>query len=168
MANQSDFQIIEEAGEYFVAVPTEIDGNPTTWSDYYYIFPNPVTLEEDVIDDETGQVTGTQYVPSKLEMRKERVRFLESGGNRVIKTIDGDSFWLIKMPEDFLIDSGYQPGNENPEVEDWNIGGAYGDNTILPFIPQRTAEYANNPDFSSALIIPTWGQSITGLINEKY
>ena len=168
MANLSDYSIIEVSGEYVVAVPTQIDGNPTTWSSYYYLFENPVTLEEDIIDEETGQVIGTQYVPSKLEMRIENIQFLVSGGNRVVQAVNGNPHWLIKMPNDFLIDSGYQPNVDKPKAEDWNIGGAYGDNKIFPFIPQRATEYGDVSDIFTGLIVNTWNETVAILLNQKY
>jgi hypothetical protein len=152
------YNIISENGEYYIAVKTESQGIENTYTEFYYLYENPVTPEkttETEVDPETGEETEVEVITySKLEMRKEPIEYLKSGGNRVIKNLSGIDHWLIKMPKDFLIKREYQPGLNKPKAEEYNIGGSYqirassarGGSviktiTVLPFIAKRVGDY---------------------------
>lgn len=134
MASSSNFTVVQELGEYVIPVSTD-----TAWSAFYYLYENPVTLEREVKDEEGNVILDendepvTEYVPSKLAMRIEPISYLMSGGSRYTS----NNQWFVLMPNDFIIQEAYQPGNNNPKAEEWNIGSSDGDTDLYPFIPQR-------------------------------
>lgn len=191
------YPIISENGEYYIAVETKSQNIANTYTEFYYLYENPVTLEKDVLDendepvlDEAGNQV-TEYVPSKLEMRKEPIEYLISGGNRVTKNLSGVEHWLIKMPKDFVIKPEYQPSLDKPKAEKYSIGGTYQvrvylpkggsfprTETVLPFLPQRIGDYADNfvrsgtPKGGTTITLGDiqreWKVQILNLLNQKY
>jgi hypothetical protein len=285
----ANYQIYQEGGTYYLAVRTERNGEPNIWTQFNYLYVNPVTpLNEDenieysaieeitvpettlfnstvpeftfvkwdglfedspyelktddnikitkngieltgyffgkrfgnvtfdsarisfkppladtdlgvkvsadgfFVDDVVLTRTKTITTYSKQEMRQEPVRFLKSGGNKVVRVIDGKDHWLIKMPEDFIIDQGYQPGVNKPKAEEFNIGGSTTDRVpgsrggtvlqtrgILPFIAKRAFDYAEeftispNPRGGQAgrsvsAVRQVWAAKVAELMAVKY
>lgn len=193
----ANYQIYQEGGTYYLAVRTERNGEPNIWTQFNYLYVNPVTpkvVTETQTDPDTGEESEVEVeVFSKLAMRPEPVKFLRSGGSKVVRVIDGKDYWLIKMPEDFIIDQGYQPGVDKPEAEQFNIGGSTTDRVpgsrggtvletrdILPFIAKRAFDYAEefevpaNPrggrpnPVLAADIRERWARKVAELMAVKY
>lgn len=97
---------------------------------------------------------------SKQEYKYESVSYVKSGGTRVELEIDGSTYHLARMPNDFLIQKAYQPGNDNPKPEFWSL-------TEEPFIPLRASESGvrDNGDFGISF---NWAENILILLNQKY
>ena len=101
---------------------------------------------------------------SKLEYKREAAQFVTSGGMKVVRVIGTESFNLVKMPSNFLIDIAHQTGNENPEPEEWSL-------TEKPFIPLRAREsdVADAPKLPIGAVISfNWADNIAILLDQKY
>jgi hypothetical protein len=100
---------------------------------------------------------------SKQEYKYESVNYVESGGVRVELEIGESTYHLARMPNDFLIQKAYQPGNDNPKPEFWSL-------TEEPFIPLRASEsdVRDNGDFGQVEVPFNWAENILILLNQKY
>jgi hypothetical protein len=153
-------------------------GKPPASGDAIISFYTPLLgadLDIEVYDDLTFKdsiiLTRTEDVItySKLEVRIEPVRFLTSGGSNVVVNVNGVDSWLIKMPNDFVINASYQVGNSNEVAERWSIG-----TPTYSLIPDR-AFHTVDAFTKSGIITVTkdqvftkWGNKITQLLEQKY
>jgi hypothetical protein len=205
------YTIIQKSGTYYVAVPTTtgvrgtgrsagvVREYPNNYSYFIYIFENPVTPVESLELDEFGDPAldeeGNEILVitwSKQELRLEPIRYLESGGVKVIELIGDKDYWLIKMPTEFLIDSGYQPGVNKPKAEEWQVAGTIpvredtpeGTSSIVDkstvLIPKRAFDYAQEFEVRNvsrsaytsgkdvSQVRDDWRTQIAVLLNQKY
>lgn len=174
--------LVLQDGQLYVAAVTQSLGQPNTYNNFYYVLKNPVTLEEELLDDNGDPILdeegnpSTEYVNSKLGMLQEPIEYLLSGGSKVIKVIDGVDHWLIKAPNNFTIDSELQPDSTAPVAEVWSVGGTEqslsGTVDILPSLPLRTVSYANELGlgFEETLEdrLDAWKTKVLELLLEKF
>jgi len=179
--NKDNYVPVNVAGTWYIAAPVEsVTDNPITYGEIHYIRENPVNMD----------------IPSKQEMRRESLIFKETASIRDTLTVSGTLCYLAEFPNDFLIQSSYQPGNMEDVPEFWQLTGFYIDPTgddpgdggplgpltvsHYSFIANRAKGYINNftfpgtvgvggqPPITALDVEQAWEKKIAELIAIKY